>query len=157
MTLKIRPMFDADIDEVYAIEGTVHITPWSREIIRDCVMVGYDCQVLEFYEKNKEKARIVGYSISRHHEQGYHILNICIAKNMQAKGWGKQFLRSLLDSLEKDNNVAYVVLEVRMSNIPALRLYEGMGFKHIEIKKDYYKDINSKEDAIVLKKYLNKP
>jgi hypothetical protein len=27
-----------------------------------------------------------------------------------------------------------------------------MGFEQIDIKKDYYKDINSKEDAIVLKK-----
>jgi len=32
-----------------------------------------------------------------------------------------------------------------------------MGFTHINVKKDYYKDGNSTEDAIVLKKYLNKP
>ena len=156
MTLNIRPMFDADIDKVYAIETTAHITPWSREIIRDCVMVGYDCRVLELYEEKPEEASIIGYSISRYSNQGYHILNICITKTMQAKGFGKQFLQSILDFLEHDNNVNYIVLEVRVSNIPALRLYGGMGFIYVSVKNDYYKDRNGTEDAIVLKKYMNK-
>ncbi|RUR11996.1 ribosomal protein S18-alanine N-acetyltransferase [Legionella sp. km772] len=157
MPLNIRPMFDADIDKVYAIERDAHITPWSREIIRDCVMVGYDCKVLELYEEKPEEAVIIGYSISRYHDQGYHILNICITKAMQAQGLGKKFLRTILGFLKNDNNVNYIVLEVRMSNLPALKLYEGMGFIHVSIKKDYYKDKEGTEDAIVLKKYMNKP
>lgn len=150
-------MFDTDLTEVYAIEQTAHITPWSREIIRDCIMVGYDCRVLELYEDNSEKATIIGYSISRYHDQGYHLLNICITKPMQGKGYGKQFLRSILGFLEHDHNANYVVLEVRVNNIPALKLYEEMGFTHVSVKKDYYKDSNGMEDAVVLKKYLSKP
>ena len=157
MTLKIRPMLNIDLDKVYDIERTVHITPWSREILRDCVMVKYDCKVLESFEENQDQAQIIGYSISRYHEQGYHILNICIAKTMQAQGIGKQFLQTILASLEHDNNVNYIVLEVRVSNVRAIGLYEALGFTHVTIKKDYYRDSNSVEDAIVLKKFLNKP
>lgn len=40
-------MTESDIDAVYAIEKDVHIAPWSRDILRDCVRVGYDCRVFE--------------------------------------------------------------------------------------------------------------
>lgn len=150
MNLKIRPMYDVDIEHVYAIESSVHITPWSKSIIRDCVAVGYDCRVLEIL--NTDQTVIIGYVISRHHNKIYHILNFCIAKTMQSKGIGKQFLTTLLGSLENNKNVDYAILEVRHSNTTALRLYEKMGFKQVEVKKDYYKDTHSKEDAIVLQK-----
>jgi ribosomal-protein-alanine N-acetyltransferase len=152
MTLKIRPMYDADIDNVYSIESSVHITPWSKDIIRDCVLVGYDCRVLEINKGGELLVPIIGYVISRYHNKSYHILNFCIAKSMQSQGIGKQFLQTLLQSLENNKNIDYAILEVRPSNTAALRLYSSMGFEQMEIKKDYYKDIHNKEDAIVLKK-----
>ena len=56
-------MRDTDIDDVYAIETNVHIAPWSKEILRDCVFVGYDCRVLEIHIENIPT--IAGYIISR--------------------------------------------------------------------------------------------
>ncbi|HAT8995733.1 TPA: ribosomal-protein-alanine N-acetyltransferase, partial [Legionella pneumophila subsp. pneumophila] len=47
MILNIRRMKDSDIENVYSIETNVHIAPWSKDILRDCVLVGYDCRVLE--------------------------------------------------------------------------------------------------------------
>lgn len=46
MTWRIRNMSESDIDKVYAIETSVHIAPWSKDILRDCVLVGYKCLVL---------------------------------------------------------------------------------------------------------------
>ena len=152
MILNIRRMKDTDIDEVYAIESSVHIAPWSKEILRDCVLVGYDCRVIEV--NNENTWTLGGYIISRHSDNNYHILNLCIAKPLQAKGLGRTLLQSFIHSLNNDPQTEYVILEVRPSNGIALHLYQTMGFEQVEIKKEYYKDTNSVEDAILLRKIL---
>jgi ribosomal-protein-alanine N-acetyltransferase len=152
MILNIRRMKESDIDNVYAIETDVHITPWSSEILRDCVLVGYDCRVLEI--NNGDTPILGGYIISRLHNNTCHILNFCIAKPLQSKGLGRKLLHTMLYSLSKFTQTREVVLEVRPSNSAALYLYTTMGFEQVEIKKDYYKDNKSVEDAIFLKKII---
>ncbi|HAU0794475.1 TPA: ribosomal-protein-alanine N-acetyltransferase, partial [Legionella pneumophila] len=143
-------MKDSDIENVYSIETNVHIAPWSKDILRDCVLVGYDCRVLEI--NNGDSSILAGYIISRISNNSCHILNLCIAKPLQSKGLGRKLLQTVLYSLSKYTQTESVILEVRPSNSAALHLYETMGFEKVEIKKDYYKDKNSVEDAILLKK-----
>ncbi|HAU0086474.1 TPA: ribosomal protein S18-alanine N-acetyltransferase, partial [Legionella pneumophila] len=152
MILNIRRMKDSDIENVYSIETNVHIAPWSKDILRDCVLVGYDCRVLEI--NNGDSSILAGYIISRISNNSCHILNLCIAKPLQSKGLGRKLLQTVLYSLSKYTQTESVILEVRPSNSAALHLYETMGFEKVEIKKDYYKDKNSVEDAILLKKLL---
>ncbi|HHU0096299.1 TPA: ribosomal protein S18-alanine N-acetyltransferase, partial [Legionella pneumophila] len=144
---------DSDIENVYSIETNVHIAPWSKDILRDCVLVGYDCRVLEI--NNGDSSILAGYIISRISNNSCHILNLCIAKPLQSKGLGRKLLQTVLYSLSKYTQTESVILEVRPSNSAALHLYETMGFEKVEIKKDYYKDKNSVEDAILLKKLLH--
>ncbi|HAT8180317.1 TPA: ribosomal-protein-alanine N-acetyltransferase [Legionella pneumophila] len=153
MILNIRRMKDSDIENVYSIETNVHIAPWSKDILRDCVLVGYDCRVLEI--NNGDSPILAGYIISRISNNSCHILNLCIAKPLQSKGLGRKLLQTVLYSLSKYTQTESVILEVRPSNSAALHLYETMGFEKVEIKKDYYKDKNSVEDAILLKKILH--
>ena len=145
-------MKETDIDNVYSIESNVHIMPWTREILRDCVLVGYDCRVLEL--NNGNTPILGGYIISRVHDDICHILNICIAKPLQSKGLGRKLLQTMLYSLSKFTQAREVVLEVRPSNSAALYLYNSMGFEQVEIKKDYYKGVKSVEDAVFLKKII---
>jgi len=154
MTCNIRQMMDYDIDNVYAIETAVHIAPWSKNIIRDCVLVGYDCRVLEVNVTTSAPV-LAGYIISRIANNSCHILNLCIAKPLQSKGYGRKLLQTVLHSVAKLPEIDNIVLEVRQSNSIALHLYETLEFKQVEIKKDYYKDKNSSEDAILLKKNLH--
>ncbi|MFO2889830.1 ribosomal protein S18-alanine N-acetyltransferase [Legionella pneumophila serogroup 1] len=153
MILNIRRMKDSDIENVYSIETNVHIAPWSKDILRDCVLVGYDCRVLEI--NNGDSSILAGYIISRISNNSCHILNLCIAKPLQSKGLGRKLLQTVLYSLSKYTQTESVILEVRPSNSAALHLYETTGFEKVEIKKDYYKDKNSVEDAILLKKLLH--
>ncbi|RYV71848.1 ribosomal-protein-alanine N-acetyltransferase, partial [Legionella pneumophila] len=141
MILNIRRMKDSDIENVYSIETNVHIAPWSKDILRDCVLVGYDCRVLEI--NNGDSSILAGYIISRISNNSCHILNLCIAKPLQSKGLGRKLLQTVLYSLSKYTQTESVILEVRPSNGAALHLYETMGFEKVEIKKDYYKDKNS--------------
>jgi [ribosomal protein S18]-alanine N-acetyltransferase len=149
MKLKIRPMQQTDIDRVYSIELLSHRTPWSRDILSDCVLVGYDCRVLEFTIDGT--LQIVGYIICRYSFNVCHILNISVDPAKQRQGFGKLLLKTLLDSLNKAN-IDTVILEVRPSNVAAIALYEKFGFLRDSIKKSYYKDNTGEEDAILLKK-----
>lgn len=152
MRFNIRRMTESDIDTVYAIEKEVHIAPWDKKILRDCVFVGYDCRVFEIEVDNK--VLLGGYVIARNNKETCHILNFCIAKKLQLKGYGRKFFQAILHSLAKTEHINYVVLEVRPSNKVALHLYSSMGFKPIEIKKAYYKEGEDCEDAIFLQKTL---
>lgn len=145
MTVKIRPMIEEDLDAVFAIESTAQRAAWSRNILGDCLYVGYDCRVLEVNEN------LVGYIICRYDLNKCHVLNFCIARPFQSKGYGRLLFSSVLDSLA-NSAIEFIHLEVRPSNLAALNLYKDLGFKRIGMKKDYYVDDenNSKEDAIVL-------
>ena len=149
--LTVRSMQLTDLDDVYRIETSAHRTPWSRGILDDCVLVGYDCRVLELTDAGS--TRIVGYIICRLNFNTCHILNLCIEPSCQNKGFGKFFLGSVLDSLA-GGLTNTVILEVRPTNSVAIMLYEAFGFQRDEIKKGYYKDDKGEEDALLLKKIL---
>lgn len=152
MNFNIRSMTECDIDFVYEIEQSVHLAPWSRGILSDCVRVGYDCRVLEI--TNNDRTMTAGYIICRYSENSCHILNFCIAQELQEKGYGRALLQNLLYSLSAHGFIEHVVLEVRPSNKRALHLYQTLGFEQVEIKPGYYKDAHGVEDAIFLKKEM---
>ena len=153
MKLNIRPMTESDIDRVHEIEQTAHVAPWAWEVLRDCVLVGYHCRILELDQE--DNPQIIGYTISRFSERVFHILNLCIAKEFQHQGYGRVLLTSLLNSVVNSNAIDNVVLEVRPSNKIAIHLYATMGFKQKEIKRNYYNDKPVLEDAILLEKKLS--
>ncbi len=146
MEFQVRAMHSDDLDSVYAIEVAAHRAPWSRIIFRDCLLVGYDCRVLELGHKD-----IVGYIMCRHEDKIVHVLNLCVAPAEQHKGYGRLLLQNMLDSLT-NTRINTILLEVRPSNQPALSLYRKLGFKEVGIKKDYYSDQYGVEDAVVLQK-----
>lgn len=149
--INIRPMYKKDVDEIYAIEQAAYITPWTRELFINCILVGYDCQVLEITEGIRTK--IVGYIICRKQLNTCHILNICVNIDQQRKGYGQKLLNYILNNVASSqcNNV---ILEVRQSNIAAIHLYEKFGFKPQEIKVGYYTGKDGIEDAICFKKVI---
>ena len=151
MTLQVRAMQNGDIDSVYSIELVAHRAPWSREIISDCVLVGYDCRVLELVDD--AGVEIAGYIICRYHDGVCHILNLCIPPSLQRKGYGQFLLQYVIDSpAVKGTNSA--LLEARPSNKGALHLYNKMGFQQVGYKRGYYRDDPVVEDAIVLQKQM---
>lgn len=143
----LRPMQQTDIDQVYAIELSSHRAPWSREILSDCQRVGYDCRVFETFIEGKKT--IIGYIICRYTLNAGHILNLCIDQKVQGKGYGKKLLERFLKSLP-DRTIDSLVLEVRPTNKTALNMYAKFGFIQAGIRKEYYKDKNGIEDAIML-------
>lgn len=139
----IRPITEADIDSIMEIEITVYPHPWTPGIFRDCLRVGYYCQLME-------TAQVVeAYGIMSVAARECHILNLCVRKQVQGKGIGKIMLEHLLGAAKR-LHAETAFLEVRPSNKPALALYSAVGFNEVGIRRAYYPDTEGREDALIL-------
>lgn len=137
-------MTNSDLPEVYAIEAATQISPWDITSFTDCLRVGYDCWVAEV------DSHIVGFgiiSIAKALRES-HILNLCVTPLWQHQGIGQKILQQLIICAAESADQA--ILEVRRSNIRAMRLYENAGFNVIGERKNYYPASNGREDAIIL-------
>lgn len=144
---EIRPMVDADIAEILAIEQSAYTHPWTEILFGDCLRVGYCCWVME------RQGAIIGYGIISIGASECHVLNLCVKPEMQNNGYGSAMLEHLLD-IARSHNVEIVFLEVRPSNRSAIRLYEKAGFNEVGMRGNYYPAINGREDAIILARSL---
>lgn len=152
MATVIRDMQESDLEVVFSIEKNTHVSPWGKKIFRECLLVGYDCRVIEWH--NEEQVLVVGYAIVRCSYSTAHLLNICIDRALQCKGYGRQLLQTLINSYSKAKHMNEMMLEVRPSNKRAICLYQSLGFLSVDIKKGYYSDGDQVEDAIVFVKML---
>jgi [ribosomal protein S18]-alanine N-acetyltransferase len=146
----IRPMTQADIPGVMAIEQKSYEFPWTEGIFSDCLTVGYRCFVME---RNGE---VVGYAIVSIAAGECHILNICIDERLRGQGLGRCLMQYLLEHA-REAGALMAYLEVRPSNITATGLYWSLGFEQIALRKDYYPARRGREDALVLACVLANP
>jgi ribosomal-protein-alanine N-acetyltransferase len=132
-----------DLDGVLAIESAAYSYPWNRKIFSDCLIAGYLASVLDC------EGESIGYSILSTAAAEAHILNLCVHPEWQRQGLGQQMLDHLLD-YTRALGVERIFLEVRPSNDAAIQLYEKAGFKHLGLRKSYYRATDGREDALVL-------
>ena len=145
--LTFRPMEEEDLTAVLAIEHAAYAFPWTRNIFRDCLMVGYSCWVLE------KDGLVNAYGVMSVAAGESHILNICVYPDLQGYGYGTVVLEFLLDVARK-LNADTAFLEVRPSNSVARRLYEQSGFNEAGIRRNYYPAKVGREDAIIMARTL---
>jgi ribosomal-protein-alanine N-acetyltransferase len=140
----LRPMQENDIAAVAALEAAAYQFPWSDGIFRDCLRVGYTCRVVEV------AATVVGYGIMSMGAGEAHILNLCVRADLRNRGIGERVLAYLLDRA-RAAGMLEAFLEVRPSNVAAIRLYQAAGFEQVGIRRGYYQAVGGREDAAVLK------
>lgn len=142
--LQLRPMVDDDLAEVMRIEQASYDFPWTLGIFGDCLRVGYICRVLEF------DVHIVGYGVMSVGAGEAHILNVCIDERYRCRGLARVLLHEMLRSAAAlGAQAAY--LEVRPSNLAAIRLYAALGFEQVGTRRGYYQARNGREDAALLR------
>jgi [ribosomal protein S18]-alanine N-acetyltransferase len=76
-----------------------------------------------------------------------HILKVAVLRRFRQRGIAKALMtRAIEECIAREMEVLF--LEVRVSNIPAIALYQGLGFKETGRRKGYY--TNTGEDAILM-------
>lgn len=140
--LELRPMTEADLPAVIAIENAIYAFPWTLGNFRDSLAAHYACWV---YLCDGE---LIGYAVLMQAADEAHLLNLSIAGACQRQGHGKCLLQ-LVCAAARKRGARLIFLEVRPSNAAALRLYEHHGFQLIGRRRDYYPAPVGREDALI--------
>lgn len=141
---QLHPLQAAHLPQVLEIERAAYEFPWSEGIFQDCLRVGYSAWVV-----TERSGTVLAYALMSMAAGEAHVLNICVAPERQRQGLARFLLRHLL-MVARAAGTGLVLLEVRVSNVAAQSLYEGMGFRVLGRRKAYYPAREGREDAIVL-------
>ncbi len=140
---RIRPLAKEDLDAVMEIESRAYDFPWTRGIFGNCLRVGYCCWCYE------NDGLIQGYGVMSVATGESHILNLTVQPESQGKGIGSKLMKHFLQ-LARRHDADTIMLEVRPTNVSAIRLYEKMGFNEIGVRRNYYPAEDGREDALLL-------
>ena len=142
MTISYRPASSDDIFAILEIENKTNQMPWTEAQFISSMEVGHFSVVLH------EKNNIKGFAIYSPIVPEAHLLNIAIDPAHQGKGLGDKLLQQVIFQ-NKTMGVQVISLEVRVSNLPAIKLYEKRGFLKDAIRPNYYSG-PPKEDALLM-------
>jgi ribosomal-protein-alanine N-acetyltransferase len=139
----IRKFRPADLNRVYEIECKSFKDPYN---------VLFLLNLYELYSETflvaEKNGVVVGYVIARQVDGKGHVIAIAVEPKHRCQGIGKALMEAIMRIFESVG-VREVFLEVRVSNIPAIKFYENLGFKKEEILPAYYSD---GEDGVLLRK-----
>ncbi len=143
--MTVRPYKKGDEKAIAEIEKECFESPWSENAVLSSIDSGDIFLVLQ------RGFSVIGYvGLKAVLDEGY-INNIAIKKEYRRLGGASLLLKELIKKAE-ELNLAFISLEVRVSNEKAISLYEKFGFETKGIRKNFYE--NPKEDAIIMTKTM---
>jgi len=132
-----------DLAQAFAIECRSHAFPWSEKTFASNQGERFINLRLDVDDK------MVAFAITQVVLDEASLFNIAVDPAFQRRGFGRQLLQHLIDELIK-RNVLTLWLEVRASNLPAIALYEQLGFNQVSRRPNYYPTASGREDAILM-------
>ena len=145
--ISIDKMSENDIQNVAELEKLCFSRPWSESAFKGALENEND-----YFICAKIGVQFAGYAgMYSAADEGY-VYNIAVHENFRNMKVGGTLILELLNYCEKIN-LDFLSLEVRSSNIPAIRLYEKCGFIKKGVRKNFY-DF-PKEDAVIMTHYIN--
>ncbi len=145
--MTIRPMEEADILQVEAIEEELFGDPWSGEAFRDSLKQ----PGARFLIAQDSDRGIVGYCGSYRALDESEIVNVAVRDDCRNQGIGSRLVEHLIQEDVLDG-IRHFILEVRQSNFAAQHVYEKLGFAKIGIRKRFYD--RPVEDAVIMRKEI---
>jgi ribosomal-protein-alanine N-acetyltransferase len=139
-TLAVRRLSYGDLPSVIAIERRSFPTPWSLAMF-----------VLELSKPTgiclaaEDETGLVGYLVCARYDEVWHLMNVAVTAEQRRRGVATELLDRLFEEAGSD---ARYTLEVRVSNMPAIAMYERRGFRSAGRRRSYYHD--NGEDALIM-------
>ena len=142
--MRILEMNETHIPGVASLEKICFSDPWSERSI------GSELEnPLAYWLVTEIDGNVAGYVGSQTVLGETDMMNIAVHPDYRRRGIAEKLVLALVEGL-KEQGSHYLTLEVRASNLPAIALYEKLGFSEIGRRKNYYR--NPKEDALILRK-----
>ena len=142
--ITVRELREEDIPELSRIEAASFSMPWSAAAFGELLTRSY-CTYLTALADGRV-AGCCGYTDSFHEA---NIDNVVVAPEYRKRGIAQIMLAKLLERGAASGVESYV-LEVRVSNLPAIHIYEKLGFRSVGIRPRFYE--KPVEDAMIMKR-----
>ena len=148
MEYNIVPMDRSHIPQIAQLEQECFSTPWSEAMLTEAL---FDTQA-SFIVAESEDGGVLGYAGLQVVLDEGCIDNIAVEPNARRHGVADE----LLDVFCRFGaaNLAFLTLEVRASNAPAIALYRKHGFEEAGRRKNYYN--KPTEDAVIMTRYFQR-
>lgn len=148
MKVRIVPMTADHLDDIAHLEQICFSRPWSRRMLAE-ELENQCAAFLVALEPGTDK--VIGYAgLLVMADEGY-ITNVAVFPEYRRRGVAEQIIQVFCD-FAQGNHLAFLTLEVRPSNAPAISLYNSFGFEEVGRRKNYY-DL-PREDALILTRYF---
>lgn len=121
---------------------------WSLSGIQDVLRYNDNIYYVARQTDNREVVGFAGIMLIADEAE---LLNIAVRKDFQGQGVGQLLLEKVMEK-GCAGGARRMLLEVRKSNIPAIKLYQKNLFSVLGERKNYYS--NPTEDAIIMEKNL---
>ncbi len=141
--LVIEPMTFDDLPVVQEIERASFTTPWPSHAYQ----AELETNKLARYLVVRAGREVIAYAGIWLLVDEAHITTFAVAPAWRRQRVGERLLLAVLD-LSVARGAREATLEVRLSNLPARRLYEKYGFRPVGIRPRYYSDDH--EDALIM-------
>ena len=132
------------IASVARLERENFSLPWSENVLSSELK-----NPLSLWVVATNDGAVIGYVGAQIVPDEADMMNLAVDAQYRRQGIGKALVEHLIASLQ-ERMVRSLSLEVRVSNAPAVSLYEGMGFLTVGRRPNYYQ--KPKEDAWILRK-----
>ena len=132
------------LDALAAIERACFAEPWSADALREELGRGI------FLTAEADGAAVGYVGCQTVLDEGY-ISNVAVSPDCRRQGIGAALSAELTRRAGR-LELAFLTLEARASNAPAIRLYEKMGFQQVGRRKRYYQ--RPQEDAVLMTLFL---
>lgn len=144
------PLQGVRLAEVMALERRLYTFPWSQGNFQDALRAGYPSWLAV-----DTRDCILAYGVAMLAVDEAHLLNLAVDPAVQRCGLGMRLLTYLANRMY-ELGARSLLLEVRPTNVDALRLYRRFGFHDIGLRKGYYPARWGREDAIVMRAILDR-
>ena len=130
--IRIRPMTREDLSEVARLEQQIFPDPWTREEFETMLLSPYTIYLVVTQEE-----KIEAYCGLFRSFEDADIQNVAVAGSCRNRGIAYRMLKVLMDEGRKQG-IENFTLEVRVTNAPAIRVYEKLGFKTEGRRYNFY-------------------
>lgn len=141
--IKISLLHATDVELAFAIEQRSHPFPWSKQTF----VASQGARYLNY--RLDVNDRMAAFVITQIVADEATIFNFAVDPCWQRRGVGRQLLTHLIRVLTQ-RKMMTIWLEVRASNLPAISLYQQLGFNQLAVRHGYYPTEIGREDAHIM-------
>lgn len=131
-----------DAADMAVLERRCFTLPWSEEQYHAV----FQHAIFYAYGLRHASLGLVAYVTLYAAADTLEILNVATCPEERRKGHARSLLAKVM-ALAQRMDLTEAVLEVREHNSAAMKLYEGLGFTRVGVRKSYYPDTG--EDALI--------